>query len=470
MNKKVLLVLLLLLIGAQMVLLTSCAGIIPPSGGPRDTIPPKLVMSIPHDSAKNVKSQKLVLTFDEFVELKEVSQNVIFSPNPKKTPLVEYKLKNITIKLRDSLEPNTTYSINFGNGIKDINEGNILKDFTYLFSTGNKIANGTFSGKAILAETGRTDSTLIVILHKNLNDTAIYKSSPRYIAKIDGKGNFIFRNIEVGSYNAFVLPNDYTKRYDDSTKLFGFMDSIVVFSDATPKNTFYVYQEEKIKEKPRTNNSSNNNKNGKEEKKEDKKLKYSSNLEGISQDLLGNLQINFNRKLKSFDSTKITLCDTFYNPLSEAKFSLDTGNTFIKISYPWREAQHFRLVMQKEVVYDTNGTALTKGDTLKFITRNESDYGSLRLKFMGLDLSKHPVLQILSNDRITESVPLTGDVLKRKLFRPGDYTIRILLDQNQNGIWDAGNYKKKLQPEIVLDKNWKLNIKGNWDNETDVKL
>ncbi len=449
-----------------MAFLTSCAGIIPPNGGPRDTIPPKLVLSVPRDSAINVKSQKIVLTFNEFVELKDISQNVIFSPNPKKSPLVEYKLKNITIKLRDSLEPNTTYSINFGNGIKDINEGNVFKEFTYLFSTGNKIANGTFSGKAIIAETGKIDSTLIVILHKNLNDTAIYTTSPRYVTKIDGKGNFIFRNIEAGSYNAFVLPNDYSKKYDDSTKLFGFMDSLLVITDATPENMFYVYQEEKVKEKTKSNGSSNTYKNG----KEDKRLKYSSSLEGVSQDLLSDLQINFSRKLKSFDSTKITLCDTFYHPLSGAKFSLDTGKTSIQIRYPWKEAEQFRLILEKEVVQDTNGTALTRGDTLKFITKNESDYGSLRLKFMGLDFSKHPVLQIISNDKISESIPLKGDVYKRKLFRPGDYNVRILLDRNQNGIWDAGNYKKKLQPEVVLDKGWKVNIKGNWDNETDIKL
>jgi len=466
MNKKILSVLLLLMVSVKMLLLTSCAGIIPPNGGPKDTIPPKLVLSVPRDSATNVKSQKIVLTFDEFVDLKDISQNVIFSPNPKKSPLVESKLKNITIKLRDTLEPNTTYSINFGNGIKDINEGNVFKEFTYIFSTGNRIAKGTFSGKAVIAETGKIDSTLIVILHRNLNDTAIYKSSPRYISKIDGKGKFSFRNIEFGSYNAFVLPNDYTKRYDDSTKQFGFMDSILVISDSTPENSFYVYQEEKVKEKPKSNGSTNTFKNG----KEDKRVKYTNSLEGISQDLLSDLQITFNRKLKCFDSTKITLCDTFYNPLTEAKFSLDTSNTIIKINYPWKEAENFRLILQKEVIHDTNGTVLTKGDTLKFNTKNESDYGSLLLKIIGLDLSKHPVLEIIYNDKITEYVPLTGSIFKRKLFRPGEYNVRILLDKNKNGIWDAGNYKKKLQPEIVLDKNWKVNVKGNWDNETEIKL
>ena len=80
------------------------------------------------------------------------------------------------------------------------------------------------------------------------------------------------------------------------------------------------------------------------------------------------------------------------------------------------------------------------------------------------------MLLIVSSDKIEESAPLTDVIFKRKLYKPGDYVVRILYDNNQNGIWDAGNYKKRLQPEIVLDRNWKLNVKANWDNETEIKL
>ncbi|MFX6759384.1 Ig-like domain-containing protein, partial [Acinetobacter baumannii] len=90
---------------------------------------------------------------NEYVEVKDAQQQLIVSPNPKQSPIVDYKLKNVTIKLRDSLEPNTTYSLNFGNAVKDVNEGNVAKNFTYVFSTGNTIDNNSFSGKVILAET-----------------------------------------------------------------------------------------------------------------------------------------------------------------------------------------------------------------------------------------------------------------------------------------------------------------------------
>ncbi len=108
---------------------------------------------------------------------------------------MDYRLNTITVKLKDSLESNTTYSINFRNAIKDFSEGNILKGFTYIFSTGQYIDSLEITGKVILAETGKVDSTLIVMLHTCADDSIVVKEKPRYIAKVDGKGSFIFKNL-----------------------------------------------------------------------------------------------------------------------------------------------------------------------------------------------------------------------------------------------------------------------------------
>ncbi|MFS9669155.1 hypothetical protein, partial [Klebsiella pneumoniae] len=83
--------------------------------------------------------------------------------------------------------------------------------------------DNTFKGKVQLAETGKIDSTLIVLLHRNLNDTAVVKERPLYYTKINGKGEFTFRYLPSGRFNVFVLPNDYGKKYDDSTKMFAFL-------------------------------------------------------------------------------------------------------------------------------------------------------------------------------------------------------------------------------------------------------
>ena len=112
--------------------ITGCGQIGMPTGGPRDSIPPRLVSASPALNSTNVTSNKITLTFNEYVDLKEAQTNVLISPYPKKNPSVDFKLKTVTVKLKDTLLPNTTYSINFGSAIVDNNEGNPYKDFTYV--------------------------------------------------------------------------------------------------------------------------------------------------------------------------------------------------------------------------------------------------------------------------------------------------------------------------------------------------
>ena len=226
---------------------TSCANIIPPTGGPRDSMPPVLVSAIPADSTLNFKEKKITLSFDEYVQLdnQAMQTQLVVSPMPEQTPIITSHLKDVTIRLKDSLQPNTTYSIDFGNALKDNNEGNPYRNFTYVFSTGNTIANGELSGRVQLAEKGTSDSTLIVILHKNLNDTAIKKLRPDYFTRLDSAGRFHFKYVAYGNYAVYVLPNDYTKKYDDSTKTFAFLDQPVNISDSniTAPLMLYAYNE-----------------------------------------------------------------------------------------------------------------------------------------------------------------------------------------------------------------------------------
>jgi len=172
---------LLVVLIAVITLAGSCANIVPPSGGFRDSLPPRLVMALPKDTAVNVKSKNITLTFDEFVQLDNVSENIIYSPVLKTIPSADYKLRNVTIRFRDSLEPNTTYSIDFGNAIQDVNENNIARNFRYVFSTGPTIDYNSYAGKVMIAETGKVDSTLWVVLHRDLSDSAIQKLQPRFI-------------------------------------------------------------------------------------------------------------------------------------------------------------------------------------------------------------------------------------------------------------------------------------------------
>ena len=442
---------------------TGCANMIPPSGGVRDTIPPKLITASPKDSSKQVITNKIILTFDEFVEVKEITENIVVSPLPKNNPLIEYKLKNVTIKLKDSLEANTTYSINFGKSIRDINEGNEAKNFTYVFSTGNNIDSNSLSGKIILAEDGKIDSTLIAILHRNTSDTAVYKIAPRYLARLKGDGSFTFKNLPGGQFTLYALPNDYSKKYDDSTKLFAFADSIISINKNTSPITLYAFQEAKKKQIVSANTTNTNDR--------DKKLRYQVDLASGKQDILNDtFSLEFNKNLKSFDTLKMILCDTLYKKIANYFVIKDSIKSKINFIYKWQPNTQYRLLIQKDAVIDTANGMLVKNDTIKFSTKNLEDYGSIRINFNKIDTSKNLVLQIIKDNKLIESIKISEKVLTRKLFNPGEYELRILLDKNNNGIWDAGNYKQKQQPEIVNPIKQRLGVRANWENEIDIIL
>ena len=104
-------------------LITGCANIIPPTGGPRDSLPPVLLKAEPGMNAVRVNSNKIVLSFDEYIDMKDIRTNLIVSPVPKIMPTVTSHLKVITVIMRDTLQPNTTYALNFGRAVTDVNEG-----------------------------------------------------------------------------------------------------------------------------------------------------------------------------------------------------------------------------------------------------------------------------------------------------------------------------------------------------------
>ncbi|MGF7232565.1 Ig-like domain-containing protein [Arachidicoccus sp.] len=171
--KKIFLFVSIIIVFCCWLLPTGCAVIVPPDGGPRDTLPPVLLQAMPKDSTLNFKAKTITLNFDEYVTLDNIFTNLIVSPIPKSIPTVESNLRTVTIKIKDTLEPNTTYAYDFGKALKDINEGNTLKNFTYVFSTGDHLDTDSITGKVILAQTGGVDSTLLAVLYTNLSDSSV---------------------------------------------------------------------------------------------------------------------------------------------------------------------------------------------------------------------------------------------------------------------------------------------------------
>ena len=439
-----------------------CANIIPPTGGPRDTLPPILIQAIPRDSATNTLSNRITLTFNEYVTLENANENVLISPTQKNIPIIDYKLRNITVKLRDTLEPNTTYSINFGNAIKDVNEGNIFKNFTYVFSTGDRLDENTLSGKIILAETGKADSTMLAVLHRNMADSAVSKERPRYIARLDGKGNFYFQNLPSGRYNLFGISSSYNKTYDDTTKPFAFYGQTIELDSNLQNLQLYAYAKAKATDLKKAVAAAAT---------KDKQLRFASNFQGNLFDYLDPFIITFNRPITVTDSSKILFTDEQSNPLNNFTIRNDSLPNQFVLRYPWKPNTPYQLIFLKDAFKDSTGLTLSKNDTLKFTTKREEDYGSLKIRFNNIDLSKNPVLQLVQNELIVLSEPITQRDWYKKLLKPGSYQVRILYDANKNGKWDTGEFfKTKRQPEIVTDLNITIDIRSNWDNEKEITL
>lgn len=454
------------LILALAVFLVSCGQQVAPTGGPKDSIPPKLVMAIPEVNAKNFKSDRITLYFDEYITLDNPFEKITYSPIPKINPNANGKLRAVTIKIKDTLEPNTTYSIDFGESIKDVNEGNILKNFNYAFSTGTYIDTAFFTGQVFLAETGLIDSTMVAVLHNNLDDSAVATAKPRYFARLKGDGSFLFRNLKPGVYNLFAIRDQNgDRKYDQPSELIAFLDNTVLVGIDT-SIVLYAFEAERIDtsivKKPAAKQST--------KKTEDRRLRFSNNLEGGRQDLLSDLIFTSEHPLKTFDSNKVHLTDFEFKRIPNYSISKDSTNKKITIKTQWEEGEKYNLIIEKDLASDTLGNSILRTDTLAFNTKKESDYGSVDLKIENLDSTLHPVVFLNKNSKTFLKQSLVKNRYRIKLFEPGDYEVKILFDLNNNGKWDTGDYWKKIQPERVVARKKPISIRANWDNEILIDL
>ena len=448
-----------------------CASIGAPTGGDKDTLGPVMIKALPENFTPNFKSKTIILNFDEYVDLDGVFEKLIINPPLEKYPIVERKLRTVTIKIKDTLEPNTTYSWRFDDIIEDANEGNPLGEYTYVFSTGPTFDSANFAGRILDAETGKVDSTLIVILHKNLVDTAVSKFKPRYITKLDGKGFFKFNYLAPGAYNVFALKDNGMKRYTDSTQPFAFYDSVIQIVDNTKavEMLFFKAKEpepEKSQEDAAPKPKPKRNAEDGEVIEEKKKLKVTLEQSGAAgHDIFSDINIKFSEAIRNIDSTKYVLTDTLFKPVGPIVLEKDTTGKSLTLKHRWKLETVYNLQILAGAATDSMGKTLTANDTLRIKTKDEADYGAIRIDFAGIDYAQNPILQWYEGERLYKTMPLTGATFTDKLFKPGEYEIRILLDQNKNGKWDTGNYWTKKQPERNLAVGKKLTIRPNWDNE-----
>ena len=425
----------------------------------------------PQDSSRNFSNKTITFTFDEFIEdvlQQNPYQNVMISPNPSTPPVFESKLRTLTVRLKDTLEPNTTYHIDFGDVIKDVNEKNVLHDFSYIFTTGNTFDTLQLSGNVVLAETGGIDTTMVVMLFKSGDDSAIVNDRARYITKLDGKGNFHFRYLPPATYYIYAM--DQSRRYSDQS-FFAFIDSAVEVKPDAPPITLYAFKEKKDQQQQPgpTINFAGGNRPG--VRPDERRLRFSTNLSGNVQDLLGDFSLNFDRPIRNIDTTKMQLStDSTFISVSAA-WEMDSLKKKLTLKINWKENTLYNLILDKEFAEDTLGRKLLKTDTLNFTTKKLADYGSVKVSFKNIDLSQNPVLQFSQNGQVVKSFPVTTTEVYQQLFNPGEYELSILYDKNKNGKWDPGQFfGEKKQPELVRPLKQKVTVRANWDNEFEITL
>jgi hypothetical protein len=214
---------------AWIVIISSCANQGMPSGGPRDTIPPMLTGTEPDYKALNYDGEEVRLTFNEYINYDKVSEKLVVSPPLEKRPSILTQSKTLIIRFNEELRDSSTYSLDFKNSIVDNNEQNPIKGLRFSFSTGNVYDSLRVAGKVIKGFDLEPVEDNLVLLHKNLHDSAVYTLTPDYIAKTNEKGHFLISNIASGKYHLFSVSdinNDLL--YNEGVEKIAFADTLIV--------------------------------------------------------------------------------------------------------------------------------------------------------------------------------------------------------------------------------------------------
>lgn len=229
------------------ILFCACANPLPPEGGPRDEVAPKVDSTESSGfMATNFDDDRIVLNFNEWVRLKDANQQIVISPPFDEKPEVKLKGKSLIIKFKEKLRPNTTYTINFGDAVEDITEGNKVANLRYIFSTGSYIDSLSIGGRVRDAYTGKAQEDVLVMLYDNMEDSIIYKEKPFYFTKTNSEGIFKINHLKGGQYKALALKDGNANyKFDMETEEVGFLEEDVMLTDSfDTKLDFLIFKEE----------------------------------------------------------------------------------------------------------------------------------------------------------------------------------------------------------------------------------
>lgn len=513
--------------------LASCAKRGSITGGDKDTLAPVLRSSFPKNGTVNFQGKEIKLVFDEYVKVKNSNKQLVVSP-PMKTPVQITPMnasKTITIKIADTLQPNTTYSFNFGQSIEDNNEGNPYSQFKYVFSTGSYIDSLKLNVKIKDALEKKVDNFVTVMLYEvdeKFNDSTIYKEIPRYVANtLDSLKMVTIENIKPGKYQLIALKDNGNNKYNPKSDKIGFFKEFItvpddniyeleLFKEALPFKALKAYQASGNRLVVATEGKANNAKiivkNGSEvlpsivtqfpkkdslqvwfkapkidslfvsvEKdsfrkefwtkiKEQKKdtLKFSADFSG-NLPLRERFSLTTNTPILKFDKSKITISNKDSLAV-DFTTEYDEFNQKIYIDFKKEPLEKYTISALPNAFVDFFDNV---NDTLnyKINTKNTSEYGNLRLLLE--NVKRFPIMiELTDKDGKIKATAYTEKetTIEFLSIEPLLYTVRIVYDDNKNKVWDTGNYLEKRQSEEVIYFTKDIDVRANWDVEQPINI
>lgn len=225
------------------VLLSSCARMGRPDGGWYDETPPHVIASTPADRSTDVSAKKVNIYFDEFIKLENASEKVVVSPPQLEQAEIKATGKKISVLLKDSLKPNTTYTIDFSDAIKDNNEGNPMGNYTYSFSTGNHIDTLEVAGTVLAVQNLEPVKGILVGLYAEFADSCFQKQPMLRVARADSRGHFVIKGVAPGAYRIYALNDqDGDYRFSQKSEQIAFSHDTIrpSFCDAMRQDTLWL--------------------------------------------------------------------------------------------------------------------------------------------------------------------------------------------------------------------------------------
>ena len=509
-------------------ILFSCAKRGTITGGDKDILPPNITLSSPKNFTTNFDKKTIKINFDEYIKVKDIQKQLIISPPMNVAPTILPQgtaSKFISIKINDTLIPNTTYSFNFGQSITDFNEGNAFPQLKYVFSTGAFIDSLSIEGSIKDSYEKDTDNFVNILLYEvddKYNDSVIYKKTPRYITNtLDSLKTFKIENIKAGKYKLIALKeanNNY--KFDSNKDKIAFYNQTITIPDPSIYELELFKENLKFKSKKPVQVSGNRiimgyegdannlkitakqrgniiktkvtkfpekdsvqvwfppikndsiqidieNLNYKKDymvkikNQRQDTLKLVSNTTSILR-LTENFTINASVPLEKFDVQKMSLIKKDSSNV-DFKTDYDDFNQNLEILFTKEPDEKYTFKMLPKAVEDYLGKA---NDSLKFSlsTKNLADYGNLKINLQ--NAKSFPVIIELTDGK--------GKILAAKyseketsveflLIEPQKYSMRVVYDTNKNKVRDTGNYLEKLQPEEVIHFPTEIDVRANWD-------